>query len=84
MNTVNLKKATSLRLDNELYNYIEKLAKKENRSINNFIETTLAEATHFHELNNETLHAIKEAKKEKSSLRRYDNTQDLLNDLMGD
>ncbi|MGL4583339.1 MAG: hypothetical protein ACRCVU_10195 [Flavobacterium sp.] len=84
MNTVNLKKATSLRLDNELYNYIEKLAKKENRSINNFIETTLAEATHFHELNNETLHAIKEATKEKSSLKRYDNTQDLLNDLMSD
>lgn len=84
MNTVNLKKATSLRLDNELYNYIEKLAKKENRSINNFIETTLAEATRFHEPNNETLHAIKEAKKEKSSLKRYDNTQDLLNDLMGD
>lgn len=35
MSAVNLKKSTSLRLDRELYNYIEKLARKENRSVNN-------------------------------------------------
>ncbi|AJA70271.1 MULTISPECIES: toxin-antitoxin system HicB family antitoxin [Myroides] len=84
MNTLNFKKATSLRLDNDLYNYIEMLAKKENRSINNFIEKTLAEATHFHELNEETIQAIEDAQKEKMSSKRFDNTHDLLNDLMRD
>ena len=40
MNTINInKKITSLRLNSGLYSYIEKLAKKENRSLNNFIES---------------------------------------------
>ena len=84
MSTVNLKKSTSLRLDKELYNYIEKLAKKENRSVNNFIETVLADATHFHEPNAETKKAIEEAKKERPTLKRYNSSKDLLNDLMSD
>ena len=42
MNTISInKKSTSLRLNSGLYAYIEKLAKKENRSINNYIETLL-------------------------------------------
>ena len=81
MNTVNLKKATSLRLDAELYNYIEKLAKKENRSVNNFIETVLADATRFRIPNEETEQAIKEAKKEKDSLKGYKDMHKLFEDL---
>ncbi|WP_205941050.1 ribbon-helix-helix protein, CopG family [Albibacterium indicum] len=84
MNTANLKKSTSLRLDRELYNYIEKLAKKENRSVNNFIETVLAEATHFHEPNAETKKAIEDARKERHTLKRYKNSKDLFDDLMSD
>lgn len=60
MNTKNLKKSTSLPLDRELYNYIEKLAKKENRSVNNFIETVLADATNFYAPNKETKKAIED------------------------
>jgi len=67
-----------------LYSYIEKLAKKENRSVNNFIETVLADATRFHDSNSETKQAIEDARKERSSLKRYDSTEDLLNDLMAD
>lgn len=84
MNTVSLKKSTSLRLDRALYDYIEKLAKKENRSVNNFIETVLADATHFHEPNEETKRAIEEARQERPSLKRYSNSKDLLDDLMAD
>jgi hypothetical protein len=84
MNTLNLKKATSLRLDAKLYSYIEKLAKKENRSVNNFIETVLADATNFYEPNEETKKAIEEARLEKPNLKRYSNAKDLFNDLMAD
>lgn len=81
MNTVSLKKSTSIRLDRELYNYIEKLAKKENRSINNYIETLLAGATRFHEPNAEKKRAIAEARKERPILKRYSNSKDLLDEL---
>lgn len=84
MNTANLKKSTSLRLDRELYNYIEKLAKKENRSVHNFIDTVLADATHFHEPNAETKKAIEDSRKERHTLKRYKSSKDLLGDLMSD
>lgn len=81
MNTINLKKSTSLRLDRELYNYIEKLAKKENRSVNNFIETVLANAIKFNEPNKETKKAMEELRTNRSNLKRYSSAKDLFNDL---
>lgn len=82
MNTISVKKSTSLRLDRELYNYIEKLAKKENRSVNNFIETVLADATNFHEPNKETKKAIEDLQSERPNLKRYKAAKDLFNDLL--
>lgn len=84
MATLKLKKSTSLRLSQEMYDYIERLAKKENRSVNNFITTTLADAINYREPNEETKQAIEDAREERPSLKRYDNTKDLLNDLMAD
>ena len=81
MNTISLKKSTSLRLDRELYNYIEKLAKKENRSVNNYIETVLADATRFHEPNDETKRAIEEARQERANLKGYTDMDELFADL---
>lgn len=82
MNTVGVKKkATSLRLDRDLYNYIEKLAKKENRSINNYIETVLSKATNFNTPNSETQIAIEEMNKEKAKLKRYSSSKELFSDL---
>jgi len=83
MNTKKLKKSTSLPLDRELYNYIEKLAKKENRSVNNFIETVLADATNFYEPNEETKKAIEDLQSERPNLKRYSAAKDLFNDLLG-
>ncbi len=81
MNTISLKKSTSLRLDRELYNYIEKLAKRENRSVNNYIETVLADATRFHEPNDETKRAIEEARQERVNLKGYTDMDELFADL---
>ena len=77
MNTINLKKSTSLRLDKELYNYIEKLAKKENRSVNNFIETVLADATNLYEPNKEKKKAIEDLQSDRPNLKRYRAAKDL-------
>ena len=81
MNTKNLKKSTSLPLDRELYNYIEKLAKKENKSVNNFMETVLADATNFYEPNKETKKSIEDLQCDRSNLKRYSVAKDLFNDL---
>lgn len=82
MNTISInKKSTSLRLDSGLYTYIEKLAKKENRSINNYIETLLFDAVGYHEPNESTKSTIEEAGKEKASLKRYKNADDLFDEL---
>jgi hypothetical protein len=82
MNTIDIKKkSTSLRLNSNLYAYIEKLAKKENRSLNNFIETTLFDALEYREPNEVTKLGIKESRKERETLKRYSSTEELFEDL---
>ena len=85
MNTIETKKkATSLRLNSNFYNYKEKLAKKENRSLNNFIETTLFDALEYREPNEDTKKGIAESKKERASLKRYSDVEDLFQDVEDD
>lgn len=82
MNTIEIKKkSTSLRLNFNLYTYIEKLAKDENRSLNNFIETTLFDALEYREPNETTKKAIAEFKKDKKNLKRYSSAKELFDDL---
>jgi hypothetical protein len=82
MNTINInKKSTSLRLNSGLYEYIEKQAKRQNRSVNNFIETLLFEATEYQIPNAETKKAIKEVREKKESLQRFSSTDDLINSI---
>lgn len=80
MNTAE-KKSTSLRLEKELYNVIVKIAKKQNRSVNNFIETTLAEVLHYKEPNRETKEAIEEARTSLGNAKGYKNTDELFKEL---
>lgn len=75
------KKITSLRINRELYSQVEKEAKKENRSINNFLETLIREALNYHEPNDETIQTIEESRKEKSRLKGYTDMDELFNDL---
>jgi hypothetical protein len=59
MNTKD-KKLTSIRLNKNLYQHLQKKAKAENRSVNNYIETLLFEASEYEVPNAETLAAMKE------------------------
>ena len=82
MNTINInKKSTSLRLNSNLYAYIEKLAKQENRSLNNFIETTLFDALDYREPNEETKLGIEESRKEIASLKKDSNSEKRFEEL---
>lgn len=63
MNTIATKKITSIRLDKNLFEHISKIAKKQNRSINNYIETILFDESGFQEPNNKTVAAIEEVRK---------------------
>ena len=55
-----LKKNQSFRLSVELIERLKQLAKRQNRSLNNYVETVLLDAA-YHEPNAVTLAAMKEA-----------------------
>lgn len=57
---VSLKKNQSFRLSVELIEKLKLLAKRQNRSLNNYVETVLLDAA-YHEPNATTLAAMKEA-----------------------
>lgn len=61
-----LKKNQSFRLSVELIDRLKQLAKRQNRSLNNYVETVLLDAA-YHEPNATTLAAMKEV--ESGSLR---------------
>jgi hypothetical protein len=81
MNTTSQRKSRSVRIKSELDKHLEKMAKEENRSVNNLIETLLTKASGFHEPNEETKAAIEEARIERSSLKGYSDMQELFDDL---
>lgn len=61
--TIN-RKQTAFRLREDLLKRLRIAAKKENRSLNNYVESVLLEAV-YGEPNDETLEAMKEAKEDK-------------------
>ena len=62
MNTVAVdRKQTAFRLRTDLLDRLKVAAKKENRSLNNFVESVLSDAV-YREPNEETLTAMKDAK----------------------
>lgn len=58
--TVAAKRITTFRLSEDLLERLKVLAKRENRSLNNFVEYTLMEVA-YNEPNEETFAAMKEA-----------------------
>lgn len=56
-----VRKQTSFRLREDLLQVLQEQAKKANRSLNNFVESTLMDAM-YTEPNEETIAAIKEAR----------------------
>lgn len=68
-----LKRNQSFRLSVELIDRLKMLAKRQNRSLNNYVETLLLDAA-YHEPNAETIAAMKEAE---SGALRNENPLDL-------
>ena len=62
-----IRKQTSFRLREDLLQILQEQAKKANRSLNNFVESTLMDAV-YSEPNTETIAAIREARTTKKRL----------------
>ena len=66
MNTVAVdRKQTAFRLRTDLLDRLKVAAKKENRSLNNYVESVLLDAV-YREPNDETLAAMKDAKENRN------------------
>lgn len=78
------KKLTSIRLNNRLYEHLQKQAKIQNRSVNNYIETLLFESSEYFEPNEETIASIEEVQNsiKNNSGKGYSNVDDLMKDLL--
>ncbi len=81
MSTKNQRKSRSVRIKAALDKHLENIAKQENRSVNNLIETLLAKATDFREPSEETKRSIEEAIQEKPFQKRYTNLDELFEDM---
>lgn len=77
------KKLTSIRLSSNLYSHLQKMAKAENRSVNNYIETSLIQSSDFFEPNEETIAAMEEVQEmiKNGTGKAYSNVDELLKDL---
>lgn len=75
-----IKKQTAFRFDSDLLEDLKSAAKREHRSLNNFVECILRNVM-YSEPNEETKAAIEEARsKEKGKM--YESVDDLMDDLM--
>jgi len=84
MDTTAKRKSRSVRIKTTLDRHLENMAKEENRSVNNLIETLLAKASGFYEPNEETKKAIEEARRERPNLKKYTDVNNLFEDLAND
>jgi len=86
MDTAEIRKPTSLRLKRGLYEHVRERARKENRSINNFLEKVIAEAVEYREPNEETKQALDQAIRDRPYLghRWYGSAEEMLEDLLAD
>ena len=80
------KKLTSIRLNSNLYKHLQNKAKKENRSVNNYIETLLYENSDYYEPNEETIEAMNEVQEmiKNGTGKSYTNVDELVKDLIDD
>ncbi|MGC4127970.1 MAG: hypothetical protein QM564_00100 [Bergeyella sp.] len=80
------KKLTSIRLDKDLYQHLQRKAKKANRSINNYIETLLFENSEYYEPNEETLEAMREVEEmiKNETGKAYNSADELIQDLLNE
>lgn len=75
-----VRKQTSFRLREDLLQILQEQAKKANRSLNNFVESTMMDVM-YTEPNTETIAAIREARTTKNK-ETFDSVDSLMEELM--
>ena len=79
--TVAAKRITTFRLSEELLERLKVLAKKENRSLNNFVESVLMDAV-YRTPNAVTMAAVKEAREDNNlEIINLDNLEEFIESL---
>ena len=81
MATPTIRKPASFRLRADLLEMLRRNAIRENRTLNNYVESVLLDYI-FNEPNETTKAAVMEAKSRKNSNKVYDNVDDMFNDIL--
>lgn len=80
METTIIRRPTSFRLREDLLDGLRRNAKRENRTLNNYVESILLDIV-YREPNDVTKAAIEEAMSGKNKNKVYDSVEELFNDL---
>lgn len=83
MATTTIRKPASFRLRADLLEMLRLNAIRENRTLNNYVESVLLDYI-FNEPNETTKAAVMEAKSRKNSSKVYDNVDDMYNDILNE
>ncbi len=80
MDSIIERKPTSFRLRTDLLESLRRNAKRQNRTLNNYVESLLLEIV-YHEPNDVTKTAIEEAMSGKNRNKVYSNVEEMMNDI---
>ena len=80
METTIIRRPTSFRLREDLLDGLRRNAKRENRTLNNYVESILLDIV-YREPNDVTKAALEEAMSGKNKNKVYDSVEELFNDL---
>lgn len=83
MATITIRRPASFRLRADLLEQLKKNALRENRTLNNYVESVLLDIV-YHEPNALTRAAIEEAMSGRNPNKIYDNVEDMMSDLLND
>ena len=83
MSTTTIRKPTSFRIRADLLERLRNNAFRENRTLNNYVESVLLEHI-FNEPNDTTKAAIMEAMSGHNPNKVYDNVDDMFNDILNE
>jgi hypothetical protein len=83
MATTTVRKPASFRLRSDLLERLRRNAIRENRTLNNYVESVLLDYI-FNEPNETTKAALKEAMSGQNSNKVYDNVDDMFNDILNE
>ena len=83
MATTIIRKPASFRLRADLLEGLKKNAARENRTLNNYVESVLLDIV-YHEPNNATKTAIEEVMSGKKQQKTYSDIDDMFNDILNE